>query len=42
MHNEKAEQDFAIISESAEKIRSLAGVYNLRTGLQSESLAYIQ
>lgn len=37
MQNEKAEQDFAIVNECAEKIRSLAGVYNLRTGLQSKS-----
>ena len=38
MQDEKAEQDFAIVSDCAEKIRSLAGVYNLRTGLQSEHL----
>lgn len=35
MQKDKAEQDFAIVNECAEKIRSLAGVYNLRTGLQS-------
>lgn len=38
MQNDKAEQDFSIVSDCAEKIRSLAGVYNLRTGLQSKPL----
>lgn len=38
--NEKAEQDFATIYQCVEKIRSLAGVYNLRTGLQSEWKPY--
>ena len=35
LQNAQAERDFAVVNSCTEKARSLAGVYNLRTNLQS-------